>query len=177
MNCFNIILLIINAFLLTLEFICFRINVAKETVIRRISMKDLSKYVSVAHRRTQIFYTEHLEKLGITSGQFMYIVCICENKGQTQDELSQRLIIDKSTVAKVLSQLELKGFVTRIIDSNNKRAFNIFPTDKAINIYPEILEIKDEWHRRLTENLSDIECDVFEKLMEKVMENSIKNCK
>ncbi len=140
-------------------------------------MKDLSKYVSVTHRRSQIFYTEHLEKLGISSGQFMYIVCVCENSGYTQDELSQQLIIDKSTVAKVLSQLEANGFITKIINSNDRRAFNIFPTDKALAIYPKILEIKDEWHHKITENFSDIECDVFEKLMEKVMENSVKNYK
>ncbi|AKA67890.1 MULTISPECIES: MarR family winged helix-turn-helix transcriptional regulator [Clostridium] len=140
-------------------------------------MKNLSKYISVAHRRSQIFYTEQLEKIGISSGQFMYIVCICENPGYTQDELSQQLIIDKSTVAKVLSQLEANGFITKITNSNDRRAFNIFPTDKALNIYPKILEIKDRWHREITEGLSDIECDVFQKLMEKVMENSIKNCK
>ncbi|MCI1969021.1 MarR family winged helix-turn-helix transcriptional regulator [Clostridium luticellarii] len=140
-------------------------------------MKDLSKYVSVTHRRSQIFYTEHLQKLGISSGQFMYIVCICDNPGYTQDELSQRLIIDKSTVTKVLSQLEAMGFIIKTKSSNDRRAFNIFPTDKALAIYPKILEIKDEWHHRITENLSDIECDVFERLMEKVMENSIKNCK
>jgi DNA-binding MarR family transcriptional regulator len=140
-------------------------------------MKDLSKYVSVTHRRSQVFYTEYLEKLGISSGQFMYIVCICENTGHTQDELSQQLIIDKSTVAKVLSQLESNGFITKTINSKDRRAFSIFPTDKALTIYPKILEIKDEWHHRMMENLSDIECDVFEKLMEKVMENSIKNCK
>ncbi len=140
-------------------------------------MKDLTKYVSVAYRRTQIFYTEKLKELGISSGQFMYIVCICENTGQTQDELSQRLIIDKSTVAKILSQLETNGFITKTINSNDRRAFNIFPTDKATAIYTPILEIKDEWHGKMTENLSDIECDVFEKLMEKVMENTVKNCK
>ena len=140
-------------------------------------MKDISKYVSVAYRRTQMFYTEKLNKLGISSGQFMYIVCICENVGQTQDELSQQLMIDKSTVAKVLSQLETNGYITKAINSNDRRAFNISPTDKAFAIYPEILEIKDEWHCKMTENLSDIECDVFEKLMEKVMENTIKNCK
>lgn len=107
----------------------------------------------------------------------MYIVCICEKPGYTQDELSQQLIIDKSTVTKVLSQLEAIGFITKTKSSNDRRAFNIFPTDKALTIYPRILEIKDEWHHRITENLSDIECDVFERLMEKVMENSIKNCK
>lgn len=140
-------------------------------------MKNLSKYISVTHRRSQIFYTEQLGKIGISSGQFMYIVCICENSGYTQDELSQQLVIDKSTVAKVLSQLEANGFITKITNSNDRRAFNIFPTDKALTIYPQILEIKDKWHRKITEGLSDIECDVFQKLMEKVMENSIKNCK
>lgn len=140
-------------------------------------MKNLSKYISVTHRRSQIFYTEQLEKIGISSGQFMYIVCICENPGYTQDELSQQLIIDKSTVAKVLSQLEANGFITKITNSNDRRALNIFPTDKALTIYPQILEIKDQWHHEITEGLSDIECDVFQKLMEKVMKNSIKNCK
>ncbi|AKN31230.1 MarR family transcriptional regulator [Clostridium carboxidivorans P7] len=140
-------------------------------------MKNLSKYISVTHRRSQIFYTEQLEKIGISSGQFMYIVCICKNPGYTQDELSQQLVIDKSTVAKVLSQLEANGFITKITNSNDRRAFNVFPTDKALTIYPKILEIKEQWHRKITEGLSDIECDVFQKLMEKVMENSIKNCK
>ncbi|TGE31405.1 MarR family transcriptional regulator [Desulfosporosinus sp. Sb-LF] len=140
-------------------------------------MKDLSKYVSVAYRRTQMFYTEQLKELGVSSGQFMFIVCICENVAQTQDELSQRLIIDKSTVAKILSQLETDGYITKTINSNDRRACSIFPTDKAVAIYPKILEIKDEWHNKMTENFSDIERDVFEKLMVKVMENSINNCK
>jgi len=140
-------------------------------------MKDLTKYVSVAYRRTQMFYTEQLKEIGVSSGQFMFIICICENVAQTQDELSQRLIIDKSTVAKILFQLETDGYITKTIDSNDRRAFSILPTDKAVAIYPKILEIKDEWHNKMTENFSDIERDVFEKLLEKVMVNTIKNCK
>lgn len=139
-------------------------------------MKDLSKYISVSHRRSQIYFTEHLKKLGVSSGQFMYIVSICENEGQTQDELSKRLIIDKGTVAKVLYQLEIDGFITKTINMNNRRGFGIFSTEKAREIYPKILTVKEEWHRRLTENLSEIECDVLEKLMEKAMYNSIANC-
>jgi len=119
-------------------------------------MKDLTKYVSVAYRRTQMFYTEQLKKLEVSSGQFMYIVCICEHVGQTQDELAERLIIDKSTIAKVLAQLESNGYIRKTINFTDRRALNIFPTDKAVAIYPKILEIKEEWHRQITENLSDI---------------------
>ena len=68
-------------------------------------MKDLTKYISVASRRTKMFYTQKLKAHGVSSGQFMYIVSICECAGQTQDELAQNLLIDKSTVAKVLLAL------------------------------------------------------------------------
>lgn len=142
-----------------------------------IIMNDLTKFISVTYRRSQMFYTEHLEKLGISSGQFMYIVCICENSGQTQDELSQKLIIDKSTVAKVLSQLEAKEFITKTINSKDRRVFNIFPTDKSLDIYHKILEIQNEWHHRITANLSEVEYYVFEKLIETVMNNAIDACK
>lgn len=140
-------------------------------------MKNLSKFISVTHRRTQIFYTEQFKKVDINSGQFMYIVCICEKVGQTQDELAQNLIIDKSTVAKVLSQLEVTGYIQRKLNLKDRRVFNIFPTDKATAIYPEIVKIKEKWHDYLTEDLTNIERDLFEKLMEKVMKNAIKNCR
>lgn len=136
-------------------------------------MKDLSKLIAVAARHTQMFYSERLKHRGVSGGQFMYIVAVCENPGETQDRLSERLIIDKSTVAKILAQLEAAGFVRRAMDANDKRALNVFPTEKAVAARLEILEIKNEWHDKLTLGLSEIERDVFEKLMEKVMENAI----
>ncbi|WP_331775380.1 MarR family winged helix-turn-helix transcriptional regulator [Sulfurospirillum sp. 1612] len=140
-------------------------------------MKDLTKYISVSYRRTQMFYTEHLKETEISSGQFMYIVCICEHIGLTQDELSHRLIIDKSTVARVLSQLESSGFVTKKTNTHDRREFHLFPTEKALAIYPKIVQLKEEWHHKLVENLSDIERDILAKLLEKVMENAVNHCK
>ena len=138
-------------------------------------MKDLTRYISVTSRRTQMFYTERLRELGITSGQFIYIVCICETAGQTQDEVAQRLLLDKGTVAKAVSQLEANGFILKKTNASDRREFNLFPTEKAIAIYPQILKSKEEWHDKLTENLSDIERDVLERLLEKVMYNAVRN--
>ena len=67
------------------------------------NIKNLSQFIGVSYRRSQKFFTEHLKNLGITSGQFMYIAAICEKPGETQDMLSQTLMIDKGTVANVLS--------------------------------------------------------------------------
>lgn len=140
-------------------------------------MNDLTKYISVSARRTKMFYTEHLKKIGVSSGQFMYIVAICECLGQTQEELAHKLLIDKSTVAKVLAQLEEEGYITKAINPSDRRAFNIFPTDRAKAIYLDIIKIKEDWHNKLTEDLSELEREIFEKLMKKVMENAVKNYK
>ena len=139
-------------------------------------MKNLSQFIGVSYRRSQKFYTEHLKNLGVSSGQYMFLIIICENAGKTQEELSEQMLIDKGTTANVLSQLEDNGFLTKSINSNDRREYKIFPTDKAVAVYPEILKIREVWHRKLTENFSEIERDIFEKLLEKTMINAVKNC-
>ena len=140
-------------------------------------MKDLTQLLSVSYRRTKTFYTEKLQTLGITSGQFIYIVAVCENPGMTQDDLAKQLILDKGTVANALPALEKNGFILKKANAEDKRKCNLFPTPKAQSVYPEILKQKDEWNSRLTAGLSDIERDVLEKLLEKLMLNAIQNCR
>ncbi len=132
--------------------------------------------MGVSYRRSQKFYTDELKDLDITSGQYMYIIAICENAGKTQDDLSQEMLIDKGTAARVLFQLEMNGFLTKSINPIDRREYNIFPTDKALAAYPEVLKVQEEWHQKLTEDFSDIEREVFEKLLEKAMLNAIENC-
>lgn len=86
------------------------------------------------------------------------------------------MLTDKGTAANVLSQLEANGFLTKTVNPNDRREYKILPTDKAIAVYPEIVKLREEWHYKLTENFSDIERDIFEKLLEKTMNNAVKNC-
>lgn len=132
--------------------------------------------MGVSYRRSQKFYTGRLKDLDITSGQYMYIIAICENAGKTQDDLSQEMLIDKGTAARVLFQLEMNGFLTKSMNPADRREYNIFPTAKALAAYPEVLKVREEWHRKLTEDFSDIEREIFEKLFEKAMLNAIENC-
>ncbi|MFA0815118.1 MAG: MarR family winged helix-turn-helix transcriptional regulator [Anaerofustis sp.] len=140
-------------------------------------MKDISKYISVSYRRTHMFINENLKPYGITSGQYMFILGICENPGCTQEELSQHLLIDKSTCAKVIGGLESSGYVRKQCNETDRREYHLFPTEKALEINPKIIAAHEQWHRLMTENLTEIECDIFGRLMEKVMENAVKNCK
>ncbi len=140
-------------------------------------MKDISKYISVSYRRTHMFINENLKSVGITSGQYMFVLGICENPGCTQEELSHYLLIDKSTSAKVISMLESQGYVVKKPNETDRREYHLFPTEKAVEVNKTILQVHDKWQDLMTENLTEIERDVFGRLMEKVMENSVKNCR
>jgi len=132
-------------------------------------MYDLTKVFSIIYRQSQIFYSKELKDLNITSGQFMYIICICENPGLSQDLLSSKLHIDKSTVAKTVQQLLLKeDYIIRTVSKEDKRVNNLFPTSKSTLLYPEILKVKQKWHDSLTQSMTDIEKEIFEMLLDKV---------
>jgi DNA-binding MarR family transcriptional regulator len=76
------------------------------TLIRRFSFIP---------RQSGINLDRQLKKLNLSFGQFLYIMCICENAGLSQENLSSRLKIDKGSVARTVKQLEADGYITRSV--------------------------------------------------------------
>lgn len=53
-------------------------------------------------------------KYPITSEQWTALVHIWNQEGQTQQQLGEKLLKDKTTVARLLASLEKRGYITRI---------------------------------------------------------------
>lgn len=62
-------------------------------------------------------------------------------------ELSQLLMVDKTTTSKVVQKLITEQLVSKTQDDQDKRAFHLFPTAKAKEAYSIIIEEEN----RLTE--------------------------
>ena len=77
-------------------------------------MRNLGKWISIIARNSQIYYKRSFEKLGISGGQYIFLICICENEGRTQEWLAEELSMNKSTVARVVAALEQIGMVERL---------------------------------------------------------------
>ena len=129
---------------------------------------NYTRLFSMIYRKSQVFYARELKAHGISSGQFMYILCICENPGLTQEALGRELQFDKGSVANTVAQLLREGFITRRVSPEDRRAYNLFPTDKAAAVYPAILAVQEKWHRSLTRELTDVEQDILDRLLEKI---------
>ena len=135
------------------------------------SNRHIGKYISLLHRKGSIFINRELSNYGIGSGQFMFLLELYIQDGRNQEELSERLKIDKGTTARALKKLEEQGFITRLKDECDKRSNKIYLTQKAKDVQENVYDILDELNKKLRESLSKEEEDIVEKLLMKVCNN------
>ena len=75
----------------------------------------------------------------LARSQYLYLVRIAENPGIIQEELSELLKVDRSTVARSVKKLESKGLVEQRPAASNRKNKEWFVTEKGATLYPFIL--------------------------------------
>lgn len=131
-------------------------------------MKDLTLTIYMITRNTQNYYARELKKLGISMGQFPFIMKISENDGISQERLSEKLSIAKSNTTLIIKQLLDAGLIFREVDSKDRRNFKLHITEQGAALVPEIRKIIDTCHNRITSKLSVEEKVLLLQMLEKV---------
>nr|WP_285849459.1 MarR family transcriptional regulator [Niallia taxi] len=125
--------------------------------------------ISVIHRQNQKFLLKAFKNYNIgNGGQYAFLKSIIQSPGINQDELTSKLKFDKATTARSVSQLEKAGYIRKETSENDRRANELFPTEKAIQVYPHIQFVLDELNKELTKNLTDDERKQLISLLKKI---------
>jgi DNA-binding MarR family transcriptional regulator len=74
-------------------------------------------------------YKPVLDQLGLTYTQYLTIIALWEEDGQTVKSLSDKLFLEPSTVTPMLKRLETMGYLTRARDTRDERNVRISLTD------------------------------------------------
>jgi DNA-binding MarR family transcriptional regulator len=131
----------------------------------------IGRWFSVLHRSSISFMTNELKTYSIGSGQIMFLLELYYCDGINQEELSSFLNIDKANTARALSKLEQQGYVERRIDEEDKRAYKVYLTEKALQIKTKVMGVMAEWENHLLSELSDEEKKHFKNIMKKIGHN------
>ncbi|MGG3281016.1 MarR family winged helix-turn-helix transcriptional regulator [Paenibacillus solani] len=107
----------------------------------------------------------------LTKGQYLYLVRICENPGIIQEKLAEMIKVDRTTAARAIKKLELKGFIEKIDDEHNKKIKRLFPTERGEKIYPFIKREHDYSNTIALEGLSENETESLLNMLTKVSKN------
>ncbi len=124
-------------------------------------MDALMKYINTISRCAILYRNEKLESEGLNGYQHTYLLIICNNPGISQENLTKRIYVNKSNVARQLALLEQNGFVTRQPCEKDKRVMLVFPTQKAFDIYPRVKAFISEWNSYLCEDFTQEECSLL----------------
>ncbi len=74
-------------------------------------------------------YKPVLDALGLTYTQYVALIALAEQDGQTVKQLSERLFLEPSTMTPVLKRLEAMGYLKRSRDLKDERNVRIVLSD------------------------------------------------
>ena len=135
-------------------------------------MPDLMHHITDIARCAALYRQEELAALGLKACHASYLAAICDTPGITQDQLARRIFINKSNVARQLVVLEEDGFVERRPSTEDKRAIQVFPTEKALAAMPEITRIFRCWEAFVAQDLTEAERKALVSMLEKLKSRS-----
>ena len=98
--------------------------------------ESFGKYIAAINRGAQSLINKKLEGVDIGSGQHDFLYVISNNEGISQKELSERLKIGKATTAKTVKNLMKSGYIKRERNTNDKRFYKLYLTEKGKEIAP-----------------------------------------
>lgn len=123
------------------------------------------KSISILYRKSHIWLNNGCARYGLTAAQAVVILIVCDFKALTQDDITKRLSLDKSVIAKTVTKLEELGFIVRTTNAKDKRTYDICPTEKAWAVYPAIRDQIDASFTRMTQQMTAEEQAEFKRLL------------
>ena len=135
-------------------------------------MPDLMHHITDIARCAALYRQEELAALELKSCHASYLAAICNCPGITQDQLARRIFINKSNVARQLVILEEDGFVERRPSPGDKRAIQVFPTQKAKDALPQIVAMFRRWEGFVAQDLTEEERRCLTNMLAKMKDRS-----
>ena len=111
------------------------------------------------------------KKFNIQKGQYIFLTRICENPGINLIQLTSILKVDKTTTTKATQKLIKEDYITKKMNTDDKRISMLYPTEKALEIYNVIITEENRSIDICFKDFSENEKILAYQLVKKMQEN------
>jgi len=111
------------------------------------------------------------KELKLQKGQFIYLTRICENPGINLIDLTILLKMDKTSTTKAIQKLEAEGYIQRKKDISDKRIIRLYPTEKGLKSYDDIIDEENKNIAICLKGFSAEERNIITELIKKMSNN------
>jgi DNA-binding MarR family transcriptional regulator len=92
-----------------------------------------------AHFRAEEIFSDELGGSGLTPRQKALLITAYQNPGANQNELAEKIAIDRNSFAEMLARMVSRGYVRRERSRDDARAYEIHITDKGVKAVEDVL--------------------------------------
>ncbi len=135
-------------------------------------LRDIWLHAHNMLRSARNIINHGLQPLGLSSAEGNILLhLLTQGQGVVQEQLVEQLDVSKPAISRALDSLEAKGYISRQRDPEDKRAYQIWLTGKALAIGPAIEQVYNRMFDLALQGISQDELDYFMKLFGRISEN------
>jgi len=141
-------------------------------VIPTVENAALTPWICYISRLSTRFVGSEMSRMGFGPGQFFLLSELYAEEGLSQDELSQRVGVDKSNTSRALAKLEKFGLIKRKSDPKNHKVKKVYLKSKALKVRNEFKKLQHHWNRELLSGFTKKEKAALISSLMKLAENA-----
>ena len=104
-------------------------------------------------------------------GQLHLLGYIVEHPGCTQKDMAEHFTISKAAVTKTVTRMIANGLVSRKVNENDERKYEIYLTEKGQEINKQCFEIFESVENLVFAGLSEKELKELDRILNKIDDN------
>ncbi|HPG92447.1 MAG TPA: MarR family transcriptional regulator [Clostridia bacterium] len=127
-------------------------------------------------RYAKAYGHEKIRVLGMSDNEHTICTFLFGHPNSSQDDVSNALKLDKTTVARALVTLESKGYVVRRQNPKNRRKNLLSLTEIGKENIKAVVGLYDQWLLTVSECLDPAEQELFNEYCKRLLAAAKKEC-
>ena len=124
-------------------------------------MDDIRKHMRQITRMAQSYVSRAMQSIDLSPAQMQGLRTVCFHPGISQQGLADHLGIDKAAIARIITVLEGKGYLTRALDSQDGRVKRLTATDSGHALKDVLIASETHFYEHIFGGLSGPELEQF----------------
>jgi DNA-binding MarR family transcriptional regulator len=132
-------------------------------------------YISIFIHQTDLtlknYMKNKLAPSNLAPEQTLIMMLLWEKDGLSQNDIAEKLNKDKTNIARMVLNLEQKGFIRRVSGGKDWRTLEVYLTDEGKELSNDVIPIADEFNELVCRGISNEEIILLKKILSKMCAN------
>jgi MarR family transcriptional regulator for hemolysin len=133
--------------------------------------KAMGVKLTVIARQLWLDFDQAAEKIGLTRAKWSVVAEASRTPGATQRMIAMRLQVTDVTAGRLIDRLCAEGLLERHENPDDRRAYQVYPTEKARPVLAQLQELATEHAREAFAGFQPEDLALLEGLLEAISRN------